>query len=203
MGTRGLYGIRKNGIDKATYNHWDSYPDWLGREVISFCKYNSIENLDKFFNLIELVDENSTPTKEQVEYCTSLGLEDTDLHNRDLYDWYCLIHNLQGNFNLYQKLIDNHNLIYMTDYITFIEDSLFCEYAYIINLDDNVLEFYKGFQHEPQNGNRYGTESTYEGHDGTKYYPCKLIKTFPLGELDDVDAIVEAMDIAAENEYED
>ena len=34
MGTRGLYGFRKNGIDKLTYNHLDSYPDWLGKKVV-------------------------------------------------------------------------------------------------------------------------------------------------------------------------
>lgn len=202
MGTRGLYGIRKNGIDKATYNHWDSYPEALGKDIVKFCKNNGIEKLDKFFNLIELVDSESNPTDEQIVECMSAGYVDISVSEQSIDDWYCLLRGLQGNFKAYQKFIDNNARVYMKDDITFIEDSLFCEYAYIINLDDNVLEFYKGFQQEPQNGNRYGTESTYEGHDGTKYYPCKLIKTFPLGELNDVDAIVEAMDIAAENEYE-
>ncbi len=32
MSTRGLYGFRKNEQDKTTYNHSDSYPDWLGRK---------------------------------------------------------------------------------------------------------------------------------------------------------------------------
>ena len=46
MSTRGLYGIRKNGVDKCTYNHSDSYPSWLGRKVLEFCANNTIENLD-------------------------------------------------------------------------------------------------------------------------------------------------------------
>lgn len=138
-----------------------------------------------------------------MEYCTSLGLDDTNVGSACLRDWYCLLRRLQGNFNMYQKMIDNSNKIYMINSIDFIMDSLFCEYAYIINLDDNMLEFYTGFQHVPQEGNRYGTESTYEGHDGTKYYPCKLLKTFSLNEIDDVDVIVGVMNMITENEYED
>jgi len=149
MSTRGLYGIRKNGIDKATYNHFDSYPDGLGWDVVRFCLDNDIDSLDRFFDLIELVNENDMPTKEQVEHCTSLGLDDTNVSQKSLYDWYCLLRNMQGNFGMYQKMIDGRNKIYMIDNIDFIKDSLFCEFAYIINLDDNVLEFYSGFQHEP------------------------------------------------------
>jgi len=33
MGTRGAYGFRKNGIDKVTYNHFDSYPEQLGESL--------------------------------------------------------------------------------------------------------------------------------------------------------------------------
>ena len=66
MSTRGLYGIRKNGVDKCTYNHSDSYPSWLGKKILEFCANNTIENLEKFFNKIELVDESSKPTEEQI-----------------------------------------------------------------------------------------------------------------------------------------
>lgn len=203
MVTRGLYGIRKNGIDKATYNHWDSYPNWLGKEVVSFCKHNGIENLNRFFDLIELVDNESNPTDDQIIECMTAGYVDTSVGAQSVRDWYCLLRDMQGNFKAYQNFIDNNARVYMKDDITFIRDSLFCEYAYIINLDDNVLEFYIGFQYVPQEGNRYGMESTYEGHDGTKYYPCKLLMTFPLDDLNDIESIVEAMDMAAEKEYED
>ena len=30
MSTRGIYGFRKNGEDKLTYNHYDSYFSYLG-----------------------------------------------------------------------------------------------------------------------------------------------------------------------------
>ena len=42
MGTRGLYGFRKNGVDKVTYNHWDSYPDGLGKQILRFIKIKKL-----------------------------------------------------------------------------------------------------------------------------------------------------------------
>ena len=196
MSTRGLYGIRKNGVDKCTYNHSDSYPSWLGRKVLEFCANNTIENLEKFFNKIELVDESSKPTEEQIKKCVEAGYYNGVVSTKSVNDWYCLLRNLQGNFDEYQDLIDNDEakIIFMTDCISFIKDSLFCEYAYIINLDDEVLEFYEGFQKEAQKGNRYGETE----EDG--YYPCKLVFTISLDEIieADINSIVEQMETGFE-----
>ena len=63
----------------------------------------------------------------------------------------------------------------------FIKDSLFCEYGYIINLDDEVLELWVGWQDKPDETNRYGTKK-YEGYS-SDYYPCKLVATYPLNEI--------------------
>lgn len=195
MSTRGLYGIRKDGIDKCTYNHSDSYPSWLGRKVLEFCANNTIENLEKFFNKIELVDESSKPTEEQIKKCVEAGYYNGVVSTKSVDDWYCLLRNLQGNFDEYQNLIDDEaKTIFMTDCISFIKDSLFCEYAYIINLDDEVLEFYEGFQKEAQKGNRYGETE----EDG--YYPCKLVFAISLDEIieTDIDSMVEQMETGFE-----
>ncbi len=84
--------------------------------------------------------------------------------------WYKLLREAQGKMDVYLT----GELRYMIDGIEFIKDSLFCEWAYIINLDNNTLEVWKGFQQSPQKDNRYGTSL----EDG--YYPCALIKTYPL-----------------------
>ena len=65
----------------------------------------------------------------------------------------------------------------MIDSQNFIKNSLFCEWGYIINLDDNTLEIWKGFQQKSQKNNRYGCEK-WEG-----YYPCKNIKKIKLEEI--------------------
>lgn len=90
----------------------------------------------------------------------------------------------------------------MVDANGFIKDSLFCEYGYVINLDKNVLEFWVGFQHKPQEGNRYGTESIY---DDKEYYPCKLLLELPFGELLDYEAedVVKLMEEALMEEAQE
>ena len=168
MGTRGCYGFRKNGIDKLTYNHFDSYPDWLGRKMIEFCKTTSIKEMNKIFDRIVLVNRDSKPTQEQIKEC--IGCYDDSVSNRTPEDWYCLLRKSQGEPDAYKN-----GLKYMIKNNDFIKDSLFCEYAYIINLDTNCLEFWVGFQSTPDEGNRYGTEKV----DG--YYPCKMVSYYPIG----------------------
>jgi hypothetical protein len=178
------------GIDKTTYNHFDSYPDCLGNDVVEFCKKTSIAEMNAIFDRIILVEEDSRPTKQQIDDC--IEFYDGNVSTQSIDDWYCLLRNLQGNFKEYQKCIDEGSKVYMTDGIDFIQDSLFCEYAYIINLDDEVLEFYEGFQKEPQVDNRYGIT------DDRGYYPCKLALIIPLDELEDVDKIVKMMECGSE-----
>ena len=140
MGTRGLYGIRKDGIDKCTYNHWDSYPDYLGRKVLNFCAKHNIKELSKLYDNIKIVYENEIPTKEQIETCKKLGYANFGVSTGSETDWYCLLRNLQGNFHAYTDCINNGNKMYMLDYADF-KDSPFCEYTYIIDIDNEVLKF--------------------------------------------------------------
>lgn len=173
MGTRGLFGFRKNGVDKLTYNHFDSYPAGLGAIMVDFCQRTSIAELNEIFDRIILVDEHSKPTPEQIEACKEYC--DLTVSNQTEEDWYCLLREAQSNPDAYKD-----GLVYMIDSHEFIKDSIWCEYAYIINLDTNYLEFYVGFRKRPSKTNRYGSESTCTGCDGTKFYPCKMVKQFSL-----------------------
>ncbi|MDU7686060.1 MAG: hypothetical protein E7K14_01905 [Bacillota bacterium] len=170
MGTRGLYGIRKDGVDKVTYNHFDSYPEYLGMNMIKFCMNHNKDALTGLFNKIELVgDEN--PTEEQKVNCKRNGWFDDTVSLQTDDDWYCLLRDTQGNLECLMQA----DKAYMLDNSDFIKDSLSCEYAYIINLDRSVLEVWIGCQKEPDPKNRYGTQQ-----DDYGYYPCKLIRSYHL-----------------------
>jgi hypothetical protein len=171
MGTRGVFGFHKNGVDKITYNHYDSYLTGLGEEVVKFLKNNSIEKLNAIFDKIEMVNDETPPTKEQIKECEKYT--DTGVSSGKTDEWYVLLRGAQGEPEVYAL-----GLNYMEDGgDDFLKDSLFCEWGYVINLTTNRLEIYRGFQKRPQD-NRYKIE---KGHSG--YYNCALIREIPLSQV--------------------
>lgn len=171
VGTRGTYGLYKNGISKLTYNHWDSYPSGLGKEMLSFARNTSIEKLNELFETLIMVDEKEYPTIIEKNRLSKLGYAYED-SGREL-NWYNILGGTLGDLSVYED-----GLCYMIEYSKFIKDSLYCEWAYIVNLDDETFEIYEGFQKE-QNNNRYSIENPVND----KYYACKLISKIPLNEL--------------------
>ena len=192
MGTRGLYGLRRIGMDKVTYNHFDSYPDVLGKSVVEFCSQTTEEAMKRFYDKIVLVDETSTPSQDQISFCQRAEMVDTSVGGGTTRDWYCILRGLQGDLAKTFAISEKYGKAYMIDNRGFIEDSLFCEYAYIINLDTHKLEFWVGFQKTPDYTNRYGTHS-----DG-EYYPCRLALEIPLFDTKDVDEVVRRMNAVSQ-----
>ena len=192
MGTRGLYGFRYRGNDKTTYNHYDSYPDWLGSDMLEYCSKHDVETMKKIYDNIYLVNESVKPTQKDIDLCVTAGWYDGNVSRQTPDEWYCLLRNTQGDLSVYDSYMDGK--LPMIDNHHFIEDSLFCEYAYIINLDDEVLEFWKGFQKKPQEGNRYGEVPD----DG--YYPCALKASVPLDQItsESIDSFIDAFNNLSE-----
>lgn len=195
MGTRGTYGIRKNGIDKLSYKHYDSYPTGLGAEMVSAVASLQPCDLDFLFDRIVLVDSQSEPSAEQKAMLSSWNTAGTGSG-----DWYEALHDLQGRMDLLFGMANECGVAYMPDAADFIKDSLFCEYGYIINLDTGKLEMWVGFQNEPQEGNRYGhlaytanavlnpddpaeaaqLEAETAADPESVYYPCALVGEWDL-----------------------
>jgi len=172
MGTRGCYGFYKNGEDKLTYNHYDSYPNYLGVDVVEFIRETSIEEMNEIFDKIVMIDGSSIPTKEQIEECSKFYNGSVGEGTRK--DWYCLLRSSQGDLKVYKE-----SLKYMIDDKKFMGDSLFCEWAYVINLDDKLFEIYRGFQKSLVE-NRY---KKYVLLPVDNYYNVKLLKTYPLDDI--------------------
>lgn len=143
MSTRGYMGIQKRGQLKGSYNHYDSYFEGLGKDIIKSInkipKNERITELHKIFDRIELVNENSVPTQSQRIHCIGNSVVDTSVGEHSFDDWYCLLRRTQGNLDVYIE----SDLKYMLNGNDFLNDELFCEYAYIINLDTNKLEVYE------------------------------------------------------------
>jgi hypothetical protein len=175
MGTRGSVGVIVDGKYLGIYNHCDSYPGGLGEEVVAFVKETvkkktGLSSLKRNMRKVEEIKQGQEPTDEQIEAYKQYA--DLSVSKQTYKDWYCLLRNIQG-IDTFREIAKG-KLKHCSFGSDFIKDSLFCEYAYVINLDDNTLEFYRGFQKESQEGNRFGTEPS----DG--YYPCKMVGKCPL-----------------------
>ena len=75
--------------------------------------------------------------------------------------------------------------------IDFAGDSLFCEFAYVADLDKNTLEVFKGFN-ELEPVGRFAELEPSTGHDGTVYYPVSPLAEFDLSDLPTREAFLEA-----------
>lgn len=173
MGTRGVFGFHKNGVDKIAYNHYDSYPSELGNNIKKFIKKHSVEEMNEIFDRIVMVSSKIPPTPEQIEECrkyTDLGVSE-----QSTTDWYCLLRHAQGELEAYAE-----GLKYMEDDVVFLKNSLMCEWGYVINLTTNRLEVYRGFQTKPQD-NRYKADKHTDSMG--KYYNCALIREVPLSQV--------------------
>ena len=143
----------------------------------------TFEELNKIYDNLILVNEDDIPTKEQWKHLNECNIEKPEKSvytlvkkENDLIDWYSALRDFQGNLNIYKS-----GLKYMTNSNDFIKNSLFCEYGYIINLDNKSLEFWIGFQKKPQKNNRYGI-TKFEG-----YYPCKLFHKMAFSKIQTCD----------------
>lgn len=70
------------------------------------------------------------------------------------------------------------------DYASFMHDSLFCEWAYIINVDTEMLEIYKGFNKNAYSEGRYVLPRIKrEWLPNETYYGVKLVKEISLNDI--------------------
>lgn len=177
MGTRGAIGFKLDQKEVIFYNHWDSYPDGLGQDMVDYVRsvsdWNAIRDQVTAF---EAVDRDQKPTAEQKAWAHKLGTVNLSVSERSENDWYCLTHAAQGDIALQLELgfgeLGND----------FPRDSLFCEYAYIINLDTMELEFYEGFNENREAEGRYarGDDEDFARHG---YAGVRLVGEAPLDDI--------------------
>lgn len=175
MGTRGAVGVHHKGQLFVTYNHWDSYPDGLGQQVVDFCRDLSPEDVDMLrerFEHVKIVDlDGEKPTPEEQQKYVDAGFYDDSVDTQSPDNWYCLLRNLQGIG--YLEAVKEGKCRHWIDSSEFLKDSLFCEYAYILDLDEGDLWFFEGFNKEPDNNSPLPFEQKAYDRQG-EYYPVRF-----------------------------
>lgn len=180
MGTRGLTMVYSDGEFKvANYNQYDSYPSGLGIDILIFIRdyLNNAESKQLFrdeVSKLKLVNDDYKPTKEEYNFLTRFS-QNPHEYDEDKLDVYLLLRDLQGVEILYE--IIEGNVIISLDSINFASNSLYCEWGYVLNLDERQLEIYKGYQKEPCSN--AGFNEYFAGINEYGYYGIQLVKIIP------------------------
>lgn len=161
MGTRNSTIVIQDGLMKvAQYGQWDGYPSNAGVGIVKFLQEN---NMDKF--------------KEAVSNCTEFTDAEIDKGVK-IADHPHL--SRDHGYGILDLIVEANGLKLHSD-TRFVADSLFCEWAYVIDLDKSKLEVYEGFNQKPlpKNARFKNLEHLKDG----SYYPVKKVCEFKFDEL--------------------
>ena len=90
--------------------------------------------------------------------------------------------NRDNGAKILNMVLKSKGEVLLSDATNFAADSLFCEWAYVIDFDKNVLECYGGFTKEPVgDDNRF--KQFEADRENKEYYCITLLKTYELDKL--------------------
>lgn len=170
MGTRNLTMVYMDNEYKiAQYGQFDGYPEGAGCLILNFLRG---VKLDYFKEKVKNIQEF---TKEE------LARIDTYIKMNVMPEWKSMYPTLDRDLGckILSEITFNGQKRIEKD-LKFAADSLYCEWAYVIDLDKNTFEVYKGFNKEKL------TEEDrfyFLMKEDAEYYPVKLVKTYDLNNL--------------------
>lgn len=170
MGTRHLTCVvLNNKFVCAQYGQWDGYPTGAGQTVVDFLMS---ADLDRFREQCARIAEWTDAEVDAIMPTTG---------GYAAYEEFTRAHpelSRDTGADILQYIMDTPEpcLQLSTD---FARDGLFCEWAYVVDLDTNTLEVYKGFNHtRPAKGRFAQLDDPTE-----EYTPVTLVASYSFSEL--------------------
>jgi hypothetical protein len=184
MGTRHLIMVvHENKTKIAQYGQWDGYPEGQGVTVLNFVRRK--KKLDKFKEALKKVRFSTEADEKKVEtFLESIGCKDGWMNMNQSAKYHDRFPYLSRDIgaNILDLVLNSPDEeIVLRDSTDFAADSLFCEWAYVIDLDKNQLEVYSGF-----NKTAVGPEerfATLKKEEGSEFDVIRFLKKFDLNEL--------------------
>ncbi len=196
MGTRNLVAVQLDGQYKvAQYGQWDGYPEGQGMGCLEFLRKEMEEDVFKS----ALRNTSFISSKELAELWQQYGassegwvtMEQADNMKRDHPEF-----SRDTGSDILKLVQDHPEGMKLQNSIDFIGDGLFCEWAWVIDLDKRTFEGFRGFNQTPLTpGERF------YGFDGDgDYQPPHLTACFSIDELPDDKTFLAAFDEDEEGE---
>jgi hypothetical protein len=206
MGTRNLTMVISKGEYKiAQYGQWDGYPSGQGSVVLNFLMNLDVD-LNKFRDTLDrcrFIENSERKQKEIQNFLDKIGSSDGWMNGEQSKKYqkkypYLTRDNGADILNMVYAA-EGDELIWLNNSVDFAADSLFCEWAYLIDLDKNVLEVYQGFNTNPLDKDQRFSNMSKDRED-SEYYPIRMIKSYDLGNLPTLAEFVEELEKVAEVE---
>lgn len=198
MGTRGLNVIiSENEVKVALYNQFDSYPGGQGANVLKFLQ--ALKNREEFVKKVNKCSWIESDELKQLWVSAGADPESDFVSNavserfKELYPW---LHRDCGA-DIYWHINSEENGLKTNNSLQFAADSLFCEWAYVVDFDNGFFEVYKGFNKSPLDKNE---RFSFLQKKPCEYYPVSLVKRYS---LDDLPSKADFISYFDKDEYED
>lgn len=144
MGTRHLICIVKDKDYKlAQHGQWDGYPSGQGEDIVNF-----ILTWDRPRFEEHLKNSRCLTSDETHALWKSFGADDSGFVTLDISDKFGKVYaqlDRDSGAKTLEYIQDTIEPVLAPLSLDFAADSFFCEYAYIIDLDKDILEVYRGF----------------------------------------------------------
>lgn len=193
MGTRHLICVVNGGDYRiAQYGQWDGYPEGQGVAILDFLKSPMAEQLkNNLGNCTWLTNDEHEKLWEE------FGVDSKqELIDYDVYQDFCSKHpelSRDTGAKILGIVAGATGEIKLQNSLDFSQDSLFCEWAYVVDFDKNTFEVYQGFNQAPlDESERFYTADQKEDENGL--YPVKLLKSFDLSALPSEEEFLEICD---------
>lgn len=184
MGTRNLTIVRDENLLFGQYGQWDGYPSGNGLEVLKFLHHQMLEG--QFRQAFKRVVVASQERLEELERKAVTK----DTHPQ-------FFRNL--GTGILDFIADGTGPVEIHNQIDFAADSLFCEWAYMVDLVERKLRCFKGFNKTPlAEGDFF--YFLMEKYRNSSYYPIKEIASFSFDALPDEETFLKTLQPPDEEE---
>lgn len=187
MGTRNLsIAVVDGEVKVAQYGQWDGYPSGNGLVVFNFVKEllrnNKVDEMKEKVRACRFVDSKNVSEKYE-----ALGIDTTSnwvtLEDAEKFKKAHPQLDRDMGAEIFSYIME-HGGCELKNNISFAADSLFCEWAYLIDFDNEVLECYEGFNKNGIDENDrfyYLKEKSDEG-----YFPIRKCAVFTFSQVLDM-----------------
>jgi hypothetical protein len=160
MGTRNLTAVIKNGQPVvAQYGQWDGYPEGQGATVYEFIKHAGVAKLEANLEKAYWADEAELKTIYS-KYQTEDGWMTMEQGQSLTEDYPSLSRDTcAGILDLVANATERVPLV---NEMEFLQDTLFCEWAYVIDLDTYTLKVYAGTEEPSVEFDLHNFPNTFE-----------------------------------------